>query len=58
MKKCTGCHQEIDKYVIACEYCGKLLKEHEKSEKDNNPEFDPLAEKNKKDAGTEPSKEE
>lgn len=46
MKKCTGCHQEIDKYVIACEYCGKLLKEHEKSEKD------------KKDTGTEPGKEE
>ena len=26
MKKCQGCHQEIDKYAIACEYCGKLAK--------------------------------
>lgn len=24
MKKCKGCEREIDKYGIACEYCGKL----------------------------------
>ena len=38
MKKCEGCHQEIDKYAIACQYCGKLLEEKEKSESDKNPE--------------------
>ena len=31
MKKCNGCHQEIDKYTIACQYCGKLAEEREKS---------------------------
>lgn len=49
MKKCSGCHQEIDKYAIACQYCGKLAEEREKSETDhdqetemteNNPEQD------------------
>ena len=29
MKKCKGCKQEIDKYAIACEYCGKLNEERE-----------------------------
>ena len=24
MKKCPGCEREIDKYSIACQYCGKL----------------------------------
>ena len=32
MKKCQGCHQEIDRYAIACQYCGKLAEEREKSE--------------------------
>ncbi len=26
MKKCPGCQRELDKYTIACEYCGRLLK--------------------------------
>jgi hypothetical protein len=26
MKKCPGCEREIDKYAIACEYCGRLNK--------------------------------
>jgi hypothetical protein len=29
MRKCKGCSQEIDKYAIACEYCGKLADERE-----------------------------
>ena len=37
MKKCNGCHQEIDKYAIACQYCGKLAEEREQSETDNDP---------------------
>ena len=37
MKKCRGCHQEIDKYAIACQYCGKLAEEREKSETGNDP---------------------
>ena len=37
MKKCQECHQEIDKYSIACQYCGKLAEEREKSETDNDP---------------------
>ncbi|MCK5268467.1 MAG: hypothetical protein KAR07_09875 [Spirochaetes bacterium] len=48
MKKCKGCHQEIDKYTIACQYCGKLAEEREKSEsgddhtpKTNEPEKKP-----------------
>lgn len=45
MKKCHGCHQEIDKYAIACQYCGKLAEEREKSEADNDPETED-AEKN------------
>jgi len=38
MKKCHGCHQEIDKYAIACQYCGKLAEEREKSETDDPEE--------------------
>ncbi|MCK5012579.1 MAG: hypothetical protein KAS66_02065 [Candidatus Omnitrophica bacterium] len=37
MKKCHGCHQEIDRYAIACQYCGKLAEEREKSEEKNDP---------------------
>ncbi len=33
MKKCLGCHQDVDKYAIACQYCGKVLevRAHEKA---------------------------
>jgi len=33
MKKCKGCDKEIDKYAIACQYCGKLPHEHEDDSK-------------------------
>ena len=33
MKKCPGCEKEIDKYTIACQYCGKLLKAGKAKEK-------------------------
>ena len=26
MKKCPDCEREVDKHMIACQYCGKLLK--------------------------------
>jgi len=38
MKKCHGCHKEIDKYAIACQYCGKLAEDKEQGEADTSPE--------------------
>lgn len=38
MKKCKGCDQEIDKYAIACQYCGKLDEERQKSGTENSSE--------------------
>jgi hypothetical protein len=29
MKKCKDCDREIDKYAVACEYCGKLKRARE-----------------------------
>jgi len=54
MKKCKGCHQEIDKYTIACEYCGKLTKEAEKPETDDNPKSDSSTEKGTEDIEKKP----
>lgn len=33
MKKCPGCQRELDKYGIACQYCGKVeeAREQEKT---------------------------
>ena len=30
MKKCPDCKKEIDKYGVACDYCGRVLEEREK----------------------------
>ena len=38
MKKCSGCHKEIDKYSIACQYCGKLTEEKGKDSADKSPD--------------------
>ncbi len=38
MKKCKECDQEIDKYSIACQYCGKLAEERAKSENQDGSE--------------------
>jgi len=35
MKKCPGCELEIDKYGIACQYCG-VLTELKKSSEENH----------------------
>ena len=32
MKQCKDCKKEIDKYAIACQYCGRMQKKHELSE--------------------------
>ena len=42
MKKCKDCHREIDKYMFACDYCGKLQDKENKSE---NKEEDSTGEK-------------
>ena len=30
MKKCPECEREVDKFGIACQYCGRVTDEHEK----------------------------
>jgi hypothetical protein len=37
MKKCPGCEREIDKYGVACDYCGKLTGESYEKNKRNSP---------------------
>lgn len=39
MKKCPDCRRELDKYGIACQYCGKVEEARElekKAERDCN----------------------
>ena len=33
MKKCPGCEKEVDKYLIACQYCGKLIQWEQEADK-------------------------
>ena len=43
MKKCPGCSREIDKYGIACQYCGRVEAERAKErqkEKDGKQKKD------------------
>ena len=40
MKKCPDCQREIDKYAIACQYCGKLPDDHEHPEDNNTQKED------------------
>ena len=37
MKKCSGCERDIDKYAIACQYCGKLLNLRKEAPDPNRP---------------------
>lgn len=45
MKKCPDCQRELDKYGIACQYCGKV---EEAREQDESPD------KEKKQKGSKP----
>ncbi|GEM_PF-2235150 len=33
MKNCPGCFKEVDKYAIACQYCGRVAEEWQKRKK-------------------------
>jgi hypothetical protein len=48
MKKCKGCEKEIDKYAIACQYCGRLLESHDPKETMKKAGHDGSAGKNAK----------
>jgi predicted amidophosphoribosyltransferase len=37
MKKCPGCQRELDKYGLACQYCGKVEEVREKEKKVKKP---------------------
>ncbi len=49
MKKCKDCKREIDKYAIACEYCGKLAKKLDQATHSQSPEKSPTKEPKEKD---------
>ena len=37
MKKCPSCEREIDKYGIACQYCGRVTEEKERDKGNKDP---------------------
>ena len=40
MKKCPDCEREIDKYAIACQYCGRVPEGEKKKGKDKDKDKD------------------
>ena len=51
MKKCPGCERAIDKYAIACEYCGRVGKETQKDVTGIKPERRSPGNRARKDTG-------
>jgi hypothetical protein len=45
MKKCKDCQREIDKYGIACQYCGRVAEEREKEKQAEQKRLNRLATK-------------
>ena len=47
MKNCQGCKREIDKYAIACQYCGRLTKREGKTKNEGDSKTSPKIRTNK-----------
>lgn len=51
MKKCPGCEKEIDKFAIACEYCGRVEKAVHHDETGIKPQRRSPGDRARKDSG-------